>query len=666
MNTYKINNLRTRVQKTENTTKESLNENNFCVKQNNNSQTDNLSEVKESSSNDLYEIDAETLSRAILTFCLDGADAIMYALILGAPNACAIVQKLRMITAILCEKYESTHKNDNKQLKLILDETQITKSNTSLENSKQNINNDESKIYKHETQICKNYDSSTDKNSNKEFIKIIESNPHTNVLEQYFLQGLSSWGYNNTQGLTSTLHRSIIKWCMRLSHLPSWNIQQLTSWFTMNKTQWIISPSSSYWPIQLQDLALHGRWAPPLCLWGLGNPGALIQCNHPIAIVGSRGCDDYGHEIARRLAYESSLRGHTVISGGAMGIDAAAHWGSLESREVCESQSTPSGSTIAVFAGGLNNIGPSSNANLFKKIITNGGACISELCPNTTPIARRFLIRNRIIAALASKVIVAQARIRSGALNTACWATNLNRELYAIPGDITSPHNTGCNELISDGKAIMICSFGDIESIYPNKHKAKLEDSIKNKTFKAKYCYDSSNDTNMNSHKKINNDTNSHTNNHTKSCNSELINNCESNFKKETKNNEENYFEESINNNLQNYILHAIKLCKKRHMIANMDAIYNTTLEIIKGKENRFEKSKSTTDSEIETQPDSTAMPDSTQPDPTQQDSTAMPYSTAILNSMPSIAEFSGIITMLEINGFIKRYNDSLILTKKS
>lgn len=658
MNTYKINNLRTRVQKTENTTKESLNESNFCVKQsNNNNQTDNLNEVKESSSSDLYEIDAETLSRAILTFCLDGADAIMYALILGAPNACAIVQKLRMITAILCEKYESTYKNDNKQLKLILDETQITKSNTSLENSEQNINNENSNIYKHETQISKNYDSSTDKNSNEEFIKIIENNPHTNVLEQYFLQGLSSWGYKNTQCLTSTLHRSIIKWCMRLSHLPSWNIQQLTSWFTMNKTQWIISPSSPYWPIQLQDLALHGRWAPPLCLWGLGNPGALIQCNHPIAIVGSRGCDDYGHEIARRLAYESSLRGHTVISGGAMGIDAAAHWGSLESREVCESQSTPSGPTIAVFAGGLNNIGPSSNANLFEKIITNGGACISELCPNTTPIARRFLIRNRIIAALASKVIVAQARIRSGALNTACWATNLNRELYAIPGDITSPHNTGCNELIGDGKAIMICSFGDIESIYPNKHKAKLENSIKNKTFKVKNGDYSNTDTNRNSHDNSindsntdsNTDSNNNENNYTKSLNRKLINNCESNFKKETKNNEENYFEESINNNLQNYILHAIKLCKKRHMISNMDAVYNTTLEIIKGKENIFEKSKSTTYSEIKTQPDST------QPD-----------STAISNSMPSIAEFSGIITMLEINGFIKRYNDSLILTKRS
>lgn len=658
MNTYKINNLRTRVQKTENTTKESLNENNFCVKQsNNNNQTDNLNEVKESSSSDLYEIDAETLSRAILTFCLDGADAIMYALILGAPNACAIVQKLRKITAILCEKYESTYKNDNKQLKLILDETQITKSNTSLENSEQNINNENSNIYKHETQISKNYDSSTDKNSNEEFIKIIENNPHTNVLEQYFLQGLSSWGYKNTQCLTSTLHRSIIKWCMRLSHLPSWNIQQLTSWFTMNKTQWIISPSSPYWPIQLQDLALHGRWAPPLCLWGLGNPGALIQCNHPIAIVGSRGCDDYGHEIARRLAYESSLRGHTVISGGAMGIDAAAHWGSLESREVCESQSTPSGPTIAVFAGGLNNIGPSSNANLFEKIITNGGACISELCPNTTPIARRFLIRNRIIAALASKVIVAQARIRSGALNTACWATNLNRELYAIPGDITSPHNTGCNELIGDGKAIMICSFGDIESIYPNKHKAKLENSIKNKTFKVKNGDYSNTDTNRNSHDNSindsntdsNTDSNNNENNYTKSLNRKLINNCESNFKKETKNNEENYFEESINNNLQNYILHAIKLCKKRHMISNMDAVYNTTLEIIKGKENIFEKSKSTTYSEIKTQPDST------QPD-----------STAISNSMPSIAEFSGIITMLEINGFIKRYNDSLILTKRS
>ena len=84
-------------------------------------------------------------------------------------------------------------------------------------------------------------------------------------------------------------------------------------------------------------------------------------------------------------------------------------------------------------------------------------------------------------------------------------------------------------------------------------------------------------------------------------------------------------------------------------MISNMDAVYNTTLEIIKGKENIFEKSKSTTYSEIKTQQDST------QPD-----------STAIANSMPSIAEFSGIITMLEINGFIKRYNDSLMLTKRS
>lgn len=565
--------------------------------------------------NSLFILDAETLSRAILTFCLDGADAIMYTLILGAPNASSIVQKLRMLTVILCEKYNAICKNENMQLELLLDEKNMDVENTDVENT----NHYENKLSteENESEIIKDDDYYKKQTAEYRLIKSIEGNPHLKILEQYFHQGLISWGYvnaNNSKSLI-TLHRSVIRWCMRLSHLPSWDVQKLISWFTVGGTQWIIAPNSKYWPNQLQDLALHGQWAPPLCLWGLGNPEALIQCKKPIAIVGSRGCDDYGREIAGRIAYDSSLKGHTVISGGAMGIDAAAHWGSLDARSVTESNNTTSGCTVAVFAGGLNNKGPHSNETLFKQIINNGGACISELCPNTTPIARRFLIRNRIIAALSSKVIVAQARIRSGALNTALWASNLNRELYAVPGDITSPHNTGCNELIHDGKAIMICSFSDIESIYPTKHATPKQIDVQNKKADEELSRNR-----LDSNK--------------------LSENSESNY--------ENSADSSSYNLLQKYILKGIAICRKQRITTTMDAVYNATVEIIK-KDSRLCKTKNISDNTSNT---------------ANTNNTAGKASVSSIN-IPSIAEFSGIITLLEINGVIKRNNESLLIVKK-
>ena len=139
------------------------------------------------------------------------------------------------------------------------------------------------------------------------------------------------------------------------------------------------------------------------------------------------------------------------MSGGALGTDAAAHWGAIQAMD--EIGTPLAGRTVAVFAGGLNYIGPKSNERLFETIINHSGALISELCPGTVPEARRFLIRNRLIAALSSTLIVAQARARSGALNTAGWANELNRRVFAVPGDVTMPHNTGCNRLIQEGQA---------------------------------------------------------------------------------------------------------------------------------------------------------------------------------------------------------------------
>jgi DNA processing protein len=130
-----------------------------------------------------------------------------------------------------------------------------------------------------------------------------------------------------------------------------------------------------------------------------------------------------------------------------------------------------------VFAGGLNHIGPQRNERLFEAIVANGGALISELCPGTVPEARRFLLRNRIIAALSSTLVVAQARARSGALNTANWAADLGREVYAVPGGIDSPGNAGCNALIRDGKAIILCSTRHIDEICHKRHGLPVPES---------------------------------------------------------------------------------------------------------------------------------------------------------------------------------------------
>ncbi len=136
-----------------------------------------------------------------------------------------------------------------------------------------------------------------------------------------------------------------------------------------------------------------------------------------------------------------------------MGTDAAAHWGALNALHGRMPANV--GKTVAVFAGGLNHIGLMRNRTLFERIEAQGGASISELCPATISEARRFLLRNRIIAAMSSTLIVTQARLRSGGLNTAGWACELLREVYAVPGDINQPCNAGCNKMIGDHRAMI-------------------------------------------------------------------------------------------------------------------------------------------------------------------------------------------------------------------
>lgn len=291
-------------------------------------------------------------------------------------------------------------------------------------------------------------------------------------LDRLFIVGIARWGRRADARALENFHHAVRRWRDRLLRLPLADHAALTNMMTHGGEQWIVTPRCDHWPHQLTDLAIRSDWAPPLCLWGMGDPSSLVSCKSPVAVVGSRDVNDYGRFVARNAGLHAARDGHLLVSGGAMGADAAAHWGALAARRERDDtdEQDQAGRTVAVFAGGLDLRGPARNLSLFNEMLANRGALISEMPPGTIPEARRFLLRNRIIAALADVIIVAQARHRSGALNTATWAAEMNRKVYAAPGDIDEPFNTGCNRLIHDGKAILLHSATDISSCCHERH----------------------------------------------------------------------------------------------------------------------------------------------------------------------------------------------------
>ena len=204
-----------------------------------------------------------------------------------------------------------------------------------------------------------------------------------------------------------------------------------------------ITPSDPLWPVQLNDLD-----APPIGMYVKGNVEALK--NKSIAIVGSRNPTPYGTRIAGDFAAGFVDREWDIVSGGAYGIDSAAHRGAL----VAE------GRTIAVIASGIDTPYPSGNSRLFDEICENG-AIISEVAPGVPALPHRFLTRNRIIAALSQSTLVVEAAFRSGSLRTARDAAQLLRPVMAIPGPINSPSSEGCHRLIGERAAELVTSVAD-------------------------------------------------------------------------------------------------------------------------------------------------------------------------------------------------------------
>ena len=198
-----------------------------------------------------------------------------------------------------------------------------------------------------------------------------------------------------------------------------------------------VMPGDPLWPAALDDLG-DTR---PLGLWFRGDGKVLARAG--AAVVGSRDSSPYGVKIATDVAYELADSGVNVVSGGAFGIDVAAHRGALAA----------DGYTVAVSACGVDRYYPASHADLYLEILRRGGAVCSEAPPGAAPHKHRFLSRNRIIAALSRAVVVVEAPFRSGALSTAHHAMTIGRPVGAFPGPVTSPRSSGCHRLLREGAA---------------------------------------------------------------------------------------------------------------------------------------------------------------------------------------------------------------------
>ena len=195
----------------------------------------------------------------------------------------------------------------------------------------------------------------------------------------------------------------------------------------------IVIQSDPQYPELLRQI-----YDPPFVLYVKGE--LLPKDKNAVALVGSRTTTHYGVEVARKLAYQLAYLGVTVVSGGARGIDSAAHQGALSAK----------GRTIAVLGTGINLVFPPENVELYERIAANG-ALITQFPFNRPPDKQSFPIRNRIVAGMTLGTVVVEANLTSGALITANFANEYGRQVFAVPGRIDSPRSKGCHELIKKG-----------------------------------------------------------------------------------------------------------------------------------------------------------------------------------------------------------------------
>lgn len=211
--------------------------------------------------------------------------------------------------------------------------------------------------------------------------------------------------------------------------------------------------------------SLRQIYDPPIVLYVKGQ--LTPKDKNAVALVGSRQMTAYGSESARKLAYQLAYVGVTVVSGGARGIDTAAHQGALAAK----------GRTVAVLGTGINIIFPAENAALFERIAENG-AIITQFPFNRQADKQTFPIRNRIVAGMTLGTVVVEAHLTSGALITANFATEYGRQVFAVPGRIDSPRSKGCHELIKRGAKLCEGAedvLSEFEYLFPGTNRSETD-----------------------------------------------------------------------------------------------------------------------------------------------------------------------------------------------
>jgi DNA processing protein len=234
----------------------------------------------------------------------------------------------------------------------------------------------------------------------------------------------------------------MIRFDTTISRVQATDPSSVLSSITSSGSQFL-TPEDPRWPANLDDLSTV-----PI---GLVVKGCVDALQIPsLAIVGTRNPTNYGVRIAGDFAAGFVDREWAIVSGGAYGIDAAAHRGALVAEGV----------TVVVLAAGIDVNYPAGHANLFAEIAETG-ALVSEVMPGVRAIPARFLTRNRLIAALSRATLVVEAAFRSGSLRTARDAAELMRPVMAIPGPITSATSEGCHRLIGERSAEIVTSVVD-------------------------------------------------------------------------------------------------------------------------------------------------------------------------------------------------------------
>ncbi len=215
----------------------------------------------------------------------------------------------------------------------------------------------------------------------------------------------------------------------------------------------LVVPGDAEWPGGLDRLAALGRprCSAPLALWVRGAADVRFTTLRSVAVVGSRAATAYGEQVAGELGAQLADRGYPVVSGGAYGIDGAAHRGAL----------AVGGGTVAVLACGVDVAYPRGHDTLFARIARTG-LLVSEWPPGCAPMRHRFLVRNRVIAALTLGTVVVEAAVRSGALSTARLAYELSRPVMGVPGPVTSPLSAGCHSLLREPGVVLVTSAAEV------------------------------------------------------------------------------------------------------------------------------------------------------------------------------------------------------------